>query len=246
MDHHKQNKAMYDKHGEQYHSKRQDEKENLWNEYLDIPSMTKLIEKHVDGCDVLDLGCGSGIFAARVRSWGGNVVGLDQSLAMINIARRENPKIEFYLGNAEHLPFHEQQFDLVYSCLMIHYFKELGPFFAEIARVIRHLGRFIFSFHHPVDEVTDLVWNGSTYDVTMRPYFHNEEYRWNMVDGMELVSYHHTFETIFNALNQNGFVVEHLIETTPSDSIKNKYPRFYERTSKYPSFCAISAIYMSN
>ncbi len=68
-----------------------------------------------------------------------------------------------------------------------------------------------------------------------------EHGRW---DG--LVSYHHTFETIFNALNQNGFVVNHLLETTPSDSIKNKYPMFYERTSKYPSFCAISAIYMSN
>ena len=246
MEPHKQNKAMYDKHGEQYHEKRQDEKENLWNEYLDIPSMTKLIEKHVDGCDVLDLGCGSGMFAARVKSWGGNVVGLDQSLTMINIARRENPKIEFYLSHAEKMPFHKQQFDLIYSCLMIHYFKELSPLFAEVARVIRHSGRFIFSFHHPVDEVTDFVFNGSTYDVTMRPYFHNDEYRWDMVDGMELVSYHHTFETIFNALNKNDFVVKQLIEHTPSDSIKNKYSMFYERTSKYPSFCAISAIYMSN
>ena len=104
----------------------------------------------------------------------------------------------------------------------------------------------IFSFHHPIHEVTDFVFNGNTYDVTMRPYFHNGEHRWDMVDGMELVSYHHTFETIFNALNKNGFVVEQLIEDTPRDSIKNKYSMFYERTSKYPSFCAISAIYMSN
>lgn len=80
----------------------------------------------------------------------------------------------------------------------------------------------------------------------MRPYFHNDEYRWNMFDGMELVSYHHTFETIVSSLSENCFVLERLIETTPDDSTKTKYPRFYERTSNYPSFCVISAIYLPN
>lgn len=223
---HQQNKAMYNLYGEQYHAKRQDEQANLWNKFLDVPSMTKLIKKHVNGCNVLDLGCGSGIFAAQVRFWGGKVVGLDQSSTMINIARRENPEIDFYLGNAETMPFKEQQFDVVYSCLMIHSFQELGPLFAEVARVICPSGRFIFSCHHPFNEILDEVGNGSTYKVTMRPYFHNEEYRWKMFEGMELVSYHHTFETIFKALNQTGFVVDNLIETTPSELIKNKYPEF--------------------
>lgn len=246
MIHQEHNKLMYDKYAEQYHLKRKNKENSLWNEYLDIPAMTKLIEKNVNQCDVLDLGCGSGDFTAKVKSLGGNVIGLDQSNKMIEIARREHPEIEFYVGTAEKLPFNNKSFELIYSCLMIHYIRELSPLFAEVARVIRSLGKFVFSFHHPFNEITHQVWNGSVCDVTMHPYFHNDEYRWNMFDEMELVSYHHTFEAIFNSLNDNSFVVERLIETTPNDSIRDKYPRFYEMTSNYPSFCAISAIYLPN
>jgi len=221
------NKLMYDKYGEQYHLKRNKEEDSLWNEYLDIPSMTKLIKNNVAQRDVLDLGCGSGKFAAKVKSWGGNVIGVDQSNTMIEIARREHPEIEFYVGKAEEIPFDDKKFDLIYSCLMVHYIKELNPLFAEVARVLRNGGKFIFSFHHPFAEVTKEVWNGSTHEVTMDPYFHNEEYRWSMLDGkMELVSYHHTFETIFSSLNENYFLVERLIEPTPPDSTKKNIQYF--------------------
>ena len=114
------NKLMYDKYGEQYHLKRSNKENSLWNEYLDIPAMTKLIEKNVNQCDVLDLGCGSGNFTAKVKSLGANVIGLDQSNKMIEIARREHPEIEFYVGTAEKIPFNDKSFQLIYSCLMIH------------------------------------------------------------------------------------------------------------------------------
>lgn len=151
---HEQNKLMYDKYGEQYHLKRKNEEDSLWNEYLEIPSMTKLIEKNVNQLNVLDLGCGSGEFAAKVKLWGGKVIGLDQSSTMIEIARREHPEIEFHIGNAEEMPFGDKSFDLIYSCLMVHYIRELSPLFAEVARVIRSHRKFIFSFHHPFAEVT--------------------------------------------------------------------------------------------
>ncbi|MEH2001935.1 RsmG family class I SAM-dependent methyltransferase [Nostoc sp.] len=67
MIHQEHNKLMYDKYGEQYHLKRNNKESSLWNEYLDIPAMTKLIEKNVNQRDVLDLGCGSGNFAAKVK-----------------------------------------------------------------------------------------------------------------------------------------------------------------------------------
>ena len=59
---------MYDQHGEHYHAKRQNGQKSLWNEYLDIPAMTELLKQHIDGCDVLDLGCGSGIFTTKVKT----------------------------------------------------------------------------------------------------------------------------------------------------------------------------------
>lgn len=241
--HHQHNREMYDRYGERYHAKRQDETQNLWNEYLDIPTLTRLIENRVNGWDVLDLGCGSGLFCAKVKGWGAHVVGLDLSEAMIEIARRENPTIAFYVGNAEALPFGDRQFDFVYSGLMIHYFKHLNPLFAEVARVLRPSGRFVFSFHHPFNEVIEEVREGDRTPVILHPYFHCDRYTWNMFgEEMELVSYHHTFTNIFTELNHHNFLVENLIETTPSPDLKHKYPRFYARTSRYPSFCAISAV----
>ena len=48
-----------------------------------------------DGGTVVDLGCGSGIFAERVAAAGFDVVGIDISPAMIELARRRVPRGEF-------------------------------------------------------------------------------------------------------------------------------------------------------
>ena len=134
-------------------------------------------------------------------------MGLDYSNTMINIALKENSTIIFCVDDAKKKPFNQDKIALIYSCLRIHYFQELTSLFAEVARVTRHQGRFIFSCHHPFSEVVDEVWTEHAYQLTMHPYFHNQEYRWKMLDCMELVSYHHTFENIFNALYQNGFLL---------------------------------------
>jgi SAM-dependent methyltransferase len=48
---------------------------------------------------VLDLGCGSGIWAERLLERGYDVVGIDISPAMIRLARRRAPRAEFRVGS---------------------------------------------------------------------------------------------------------------------------------------------------
>jgi hypothetical protein len=62
-----------------------------------------------------------------------------------------------------------------------------------------------------------------------------------MLDGMNMISYHHTFENISKALSNAGFVIELIIEPQPVKNSKKYDPKSYERTVKYPSFMIIKA-----
>lgn len=49
---------------------------------------------------VADLGCGTGHITADLAEYGFDVVGVDPSEAMLNIARRSHPNVEFHHGTA--------------------------------------------------------------------------------------------------------------------------------------------------
>ncbi len=82
---------------------------------------------------ILDAGCGTGIFTSALR---GDVLGVDQSSAMLEIARKRCPGARFVLGDALELPFEDGSFDLVFSS---HFYGHLRP--KERARFLRQAGR---------------------------------------------------------------------------------------------------------
>lgn len=53
---------------------------------------------------IVDLGCGSGIWTRQLVDAGFEVVGVDISAAMIEIARQRVPEAEFYVGSFLHFP----------------------------------------------------------------------------------------------------------------------------------------------
>lgn len=234
------NRETYDRYGAAYHAKRQREEDSTWNRYLDLPAIEKLLAPLPAPRHVLDLGCGSGVLAAWLKERGGQIAGIDFSETLIEIARRETPDVEFTVGDIRQTPFADASFDLVVSALVMHYLRDLEPAFAEVARVLKPGGSFIFTMHHPVMEVLQ-VNDSDLSHATMRPYFHNEEYRWRMLGDMELVSYHHTFEDISNALFAHGFVIEQIREARFVEEAKDRYPQYYTRTNTYPSFVGFRA-----
>jgi demethylmenaquinone methyltransferase / 2-methoxy-6-polyprenyl-1,4-benzoquinol methylase len=67
-----------------------------------------------DGGSALDVACGSGKLTAqlaRLAGPSGSVVGLDFSVEMLEVARREHPGIKFVEGDALNLPFDDASFD---------------------------------------------------------------------------------------------------------------------------------------
>src|SRR5438067_5549005 len=60
------------------------------------PELLKILRCHgIANGTLLDLGCGSGIWARAAQNAGFHVVGIDQSQAMIDLARTVSPKSHF-------------------------------------------------------------------------------------------------------------------------------------------------------
>ncbi len=76
-----------------------------------------LVKKFVDlqGKDVLDLGCGIGVFTHLFYTEGARAIGLDTEDLYLKKARELYPYLEFVKGRGEDLPFPSDTFHLVFS-----------------------------------------------------------------------------------------------------------------------------------
>ncbi|MGI8525359.1 MAG: class I SAM-dependent methyltransferase [Pseudolabrys sp.] len=65
------------------------------------------------GANVLDVGCGSGLFCAQAAQRGAAVAGIDAAEGLLAVARERTPQGDFRSGDMEELPFADHSFDLV-------------------------------------------------------------------------------------------------------------------------------------
>lgn len=92
------------------------------------------------GDRALDVACGTGVAArelARRVGPSGHVIGLDRNPAMLAVARRQAPGIEWKEGRAEDLPFPDESFDAVVSTFGYMYFEDRPRALREMRRVLR-------------------------------------------------------------------------------------------------------------
>jgi ubiquinone/menaquinone biosynthesis C-methylase UbiE len=92
------------------------------------------------GDRVLDVACGTGAVARAAADRTGDpasVVGLDLNEAMLDVARRVAPEIEWRQGDATDLPFDEDAFDAVLCQAALMFFPDPGSALHEMARVAR-------------------------------------------------------------------------------------------------------------
>ena len=90
------------------------------------------------GHRVLDVACGTGIVtrtAADRVAPGGRTVGVDLNDAMLSVARRVRPDIEFRQADAARLPFADESFDTVLSQMALMFFPDRAAAVQEMARV---------------------------------------------------------------------------------------------------------------
>ena len=84
-------------------------------EMIDLPA----------GAAVLDVGTGTGVAAQAAADAGATVVGVDESLGMLRVARRERPKVPVAAALAIDLPFGSGRFDAVLGAFVLAHFDKI-------------------------------------------------------------------------------------------------------------------------
>jgi SAM-dependent methyltransferase len=97
----------------------------------------------------LDLGCGGGHVIPVAQELGWEVVGTDVSADQLRVARRSLPHVELACADATALPFGDGSFDAAYATFVHTDFDDFAGALAEVLRVLRPGGRFVYVGNHP-------------------------------------------------------------------------------------------------
>lgn len=127
----------------------------------------KAVKRYFGGSGrVLDLGCGSGRVTHNLSAMGYDVVGLDPSGAMLDVATDTHPELAFALGEGTALPFRDGAFD--YALFAYHGLDYVHPetsrrsALREIRRVLEPGGLFVFSSHNTWNALASLPFEGAS------------------------------------------------------------------------------------
>jgi len=106
-----------------------------WDEEVDV--LAELIAS-LPPKRTLDVACGTGFLTRHLR---GDVVGLDQSDRMLEVAREQAPHAQFVQGDALTLPFEDGAFERVFTSYFYCHLEEdeRARFLAEARRVAPEL-----------------------------------------------------------------------------------------------------------
>jgi SAM-dependent methyltransferase len=208
------------------------------NAYYERPATLSLLPDVV-GKRVLDAACGPGVYSEWLIARGAEVVGIDASPKMIELARQrlgETADIR-HANLGKPLSFLESEsFDIVLSPLTMEYVKDWHSTFREFHRVLKPGGYFVLSVTHPFFDYS--YFNSSNYfetDLVRSVWRGFETVKVNMP------SYRRSLEATFNPLMDAGFRLEKILEPRPTEEFKRADPEDYEELLQTPCFLCIRA-----
>ena len=110
--------------------------------------LTERLRAEPAGMRLLDVGCGGGLLAEAFAGLGCTVAGIDPSVPTLAAARAhaatQGLAIDYRHGRGDALPFPDASFDIVTCCDVLEHVDDLEATIAEISRVLRPGGIFLF------------------------------------------------------------------------------------------------------
>lgn len=97
-----------------------------------------------ENCSVLEIGCGTGELLAGLKS--SNKTGIDFSPAMIEIARKNNPGIQFEVMDAVSVSF-DKKFDVIIISNVVGFLPDVQKVFENIRKVCHSRTKIIVSYY---------------------------------------------------------------------------------------------------
>lgn len=168
------------------------------------------------GKRILEVGCGSAPCSRWLAANGAHPVGLDLSRGMLQRgldAMADGQRAPLVQATAEHLPFADESFDLACSAFgAVPFVADSAGVMAEVARVLKPGGRWVFSVNHPMRWAfpDDPGPNGLTVAI---PYFDRSPYVEADDDGaVTYVEHHRTMGDRVREIRAAGLIFDELVE----------------------------------
>jgi ubiquinone/menaquinone biosynthesis C-methylase UbiE len=183
----------------------------------------------VDGLRICDLACGQGHITRELSRRGAQVVGVDLSSELIQIARRDETVeplgIIYVIDDAQTLgTLPDEDFDGVVCNLALMDIPELESTFRAVWRILRPAGWFVFTITHPCFEAPHAQWRTAADGTISREivtYFAEGFWRSTNPQGVrgQVGAYHRTLTTYANTLIQSGFAIERFAEPQATGAV---------------------------
>ncbi|KAF2074768.1 hypothetical protein CYY_003914 [Polysphondylium violaceum] len=237
--------------------------DEFFNKYLEYPRNTNDISgiqewdsysrffPNMKGMKICDIGCGTGRFSRyAIQQGASHIIAYDLSRNMINKAKQltsetDSKYIDYQIEDLETFSLPTKQFDMVFSCLTLHFLLDLDRIIANIYQSLETNGHFLFAVEHPIYtssikqpcfielESNHLIWPVSDYqDEGSR--------KTNWVKG-QVIKQHRKVETYVNTCLKHGFKIDGISEWGPTEKqLKERVD--LKNENHRPMFLTISCI----
>lgn len=232
--------SWYDDHGAEVFEG--DSEIPLRKEY-EWPAVESLLPA-LDGKQVLEAGCGSGNFTHQFARRGADVLAIDVSREMIDVAReRHGDDVRFRRADLrDPLDFlDDESVDVVVSQLVLDHVENWRPVFEEFYRVLVPGGHVVCSVNHPVFHWEKIRRGGAEeFGLADPTYFDTEQWDADLrgrtgEDRDTVTFYRRSLTSQVNAALDAEFVVDGLREPTPTEGFRREKPEKYEQRLRRPS-----------
>jgi SAM-dependent methyltransferase len=194
-----------------------------------------LVTEHLQGvASVLDVGCGEGQVARHIARTvpGSEVIGVDPSVAQLVVAEERGGGPRYLRGAADALPVATGSVDAVVACLVFEHITNVDVALAEVARVLRPGGIFLFMLNHPLLQVPGSGWIddqilGEQY-WRIGPYLTEDVSMEELAPGIVLPFVHRPLSRYVNQMARVGLLIERMDEPAPPPGFIAKAPEYAE------------------
>lgn len=209
-----------------------------------------LVVDGLAGADrVLDVGTGEGQLARALAAAANGprarvVIGADPIAAQIAEATRRGGPINYLRSGADGLPFADASFDAVLACLVFEHIDAVDEAIAEVARVLKPGGRFLFLLNHPLLQTPGSGWiDDQLIDPPEQywrvgPYLTEAATVEEVQKGVFIRFIHRPLSRYINALAAAGLPVARMDEPSPPPGFLAQAP-WYAEAGAIPRLLAL-------
>ncbi|MEM9132220.1 MAG: class I SAM-dependent methyltransferase [Actinomycetota bacterium] len=170
---------------------------------------------------VVDIGTGEGQVARALAASGSEVVGFDPIADQVRVAAERAGGPRYARAVADGIPLPDGVADAAVACLVFEHIDAVDEAIAEVARILRPGGRFLFLLNHPLLQTPGSGWIDDQIIEPPEQYWRIGPYLTEAVTMEEVHKdvfirfVHRPLSRYLNALVANGLWLERMEEPAP-------------------------------